>query len=82
MHSFLIKMLGFIYSNCSDDQIFEDNIFLRRVVMGVGVEVTVGVVLFSIHLIRDRGTLLLGDQDIKKGNGVILFDFHGKCNVR
>ena len=47
-------MLGVIYLNCSRDQSFENNRFLRRVVMGVGVEVTVGVVLFSIHLIREK----------------------------
>ena len=52
------------------------------VVMGVGMEVAIGVGLFPIHLIRERVTLLLGDQDIKKGNGVILLDFHGKFNVR
>ena len=82
VHSFLIKMLGVRDSNCFGDQSFEDNKFLRRVVMGVGVEAAIGVGLFPIHLIRERATLLSGDQDTKKGNGVILLDLHGKFNVR
>ena len=82
VRSFLIKMLGVRDSNCYGDKSFKDNKFLRRLVMGVGMEVVMGVGIFSIHLIGDTTTLLLSDQDIKKGNGVILLDFHGKFNVR
>ena len=79
--SFFIKMLRVRDFNCSSDQSFKDNIFLRRVVMGVGVEVAISVGFFPIHLIRERTTLFSGDQDIKKGNGVTLSNFHGKFNV-
>ena len=82
VRSFLIKMLGVKDLNCSSGQRSEDNIFLRRIVMGVGMEVVISVGHFSIHLIRERATLLSGDQDIKKGNGDTLLDFHGKFNVR
>ena len=82
MHSLLIKMLGVRDSNCFGDQSFEENKFLRRVATLVGMEVLIGVGIFPIHLIIKRDTLSSGDQDIKKGNGVILLDFHGKFNVR
>ena len=52
--SFLIKVLGFRDSNCSSDQSFKDNIFLRTMVMGVGVELVIHVGPFLIHLIRER----------------------------
>ena len=50
--------------------------------MGVDVDVAIGVGLCLIHLIRERSTLLSGDQYIKKRNGFILLDLHGKFNVR
>ena len=82
MRSFLIKMLGGRDSNCYGDQSFENIIFFRRVVIGVGMEVAISVGVFMIHFIRERSTLFLGDQNIKKWNGFILLDFHGKFNVR
>ena len=66
-------MLGVIDLNYSSDQIFEENNILRRVVMGVGMEVVISVGLFPIHLIRERSTLLSGELEIKKGNGFIMF---------
>ena len=52
VRSFLIKMLGVRDSNCYGDKSFKDNRFLRRLVMGVGMEVVMGVGIFPMHLIR------------------------------
>ena len=58
--SFLIKMLGVKDSNYSGDQSFEDNIFLRRVMMGVDVEVAIDVFFFFDRVDKRERYLVVG----------------------
>ena len=63
------------------NEIFENKRFLGKVVVRMGMKVSIGVCLFLVHMV-DHGTIWLRrDENIQKRKRIFLFEFHGKLNV-
>ena len=68
--------------NGSSDKIFEDKGILRRMVMGLGMKVSVSMSLFSLNLVG-KGTIReVRDENMKKGEEFFLFHFHSELDTR
>jgi hypothetical protein len=78
---FFLKKLGVKDSDGSSDKSFEDKGLLSRMVMGLGVKVSVSMSIFAVNLVG-KGTIREAtDENIEKGEGFFLLHFHSKLDM-
>jgi hypothetical protein len=82
MGFFFFKKLGAKDSNGTSYQSFENGRFLGWVMVRVGMKVSFGASLFSIDLVGKGTIRSMGDENIKEGKSVLIFNFHGKLDMR
>jgi hypothetical protein len=68
-------------TNGSSDESFKNIRFMGKVMVIMGMKVSVDVSFFPINLVGDGAIKKVGDENIQKGKRIFILDFHSKFDM-
>ena len=81
MEFLFLKEMKIVNSNGSSNESFKNEIFLGRVMVRMGMKVSIGVIIFPINLVGEGAIGKMGNENIQKGKIIFILDFHSKFDM-